>query len=215
MTSIMVDWTHDILGTEKNHFKTIPLSIYTKDGHSMEMEARMTFQIDDCSIIIKRFGSFETFIEKKLDTLIENFFRYKERQDIMLNRLTVQKELLELLQENLEEYNVRKIDLIIVSIIIPGYGIPLSKKSKKEKSIDEIHHFENKIVDNEHEEIYKILKAMFSLLTVLCILVSVIIIIMNLDHNNPFRLSTMVAIVVVIIGIRQYFDIRKRINTVK
>jgi len=217
MKSIIVDWQKDakpeICETEENHFRMKPLSVCTKEGFSMEMEARMILQIDDDSVIIKKFGSFATFIEEMLDILTRNFFTYKERQNIMSNRLNIQKELAGLLQEKLAEYNVRKIELMIVSMLMPEYGIPRSTKSETERSIKEIHHFEN--VDNEHGKIYEVLKAMFSLLTILSILVSLIIIMMNLDHNTPIRLSTIVAIIVVIIGIRQYFDIRKLMNTVK
>ncbi len=218
MTSIIVDWQKDakpeICETEENRFKIAHLCVYTKDGYSMEMEARMILQIDDDSIIInKKLGSFTTFIEEMLSPLIRNFFTSKERNDITLNRLNVQKELAGLLQEKLAEYNVRKIELMMVSMLMPEYGLLRSTKSETEKSKKEIHQFEN--VDNEHGEIYKVLKAMFSLLTILSILVSLIVIMMNFDHNNPIRLSTIVAIIVVIIGIRQYFDVRKLMNTVK
>jgi hypothetical protein len=182
----------------------------------MKMEARMILQIDDDSIIIKKFGSFTIFIEEMLNVLTRNFFTYKEIQDITLNRLNIQKELVELLQEKLKEYNVRKIDLMMVSMLMPEYGIPRSTKSETEKSIKEIHHFENAIVsDNGCDKIYDILKGMFSLLTILSILVSLIIILMNFDHNAPIRLGTVIAIIVIITGIRQYLEIRKMMNTLE
>lgn len=217
MTSIIVDWQQhaepEIEETEENHFKMKPLPLYTKDGHSMEMEARMILQIDDDSIIIKKFGSFAIFIEEMLNVLTRNFFTYKERQVITLNRLNIQKELAGLLQEKLAKYNVKKIDIMMVSMLMQEFGIPRSTKSETEKSIKEIHQFES--VDNGCGKIYDILKGMFSLLTILSILVSLIIIMMNFDHNAPVRLGTIVAIIVVITGIRQYLEIRKTMNTLE
>ena len=218
MTSIIVDWQKDakpeVCETEENHFKITPLCIYTKDGHSMEMEARMILQIDDDSIIIKKkFGYFTTFIEEMLSPLIRNFFTSKERNDITLNRLNVQKELAGLLQEKLAEYNVRKIELMMVSMLMPEYVLLRSTKSETEQSIKEIHHFEN--VDNGCTKIYEVLKGTFSLLILLVILTSLSIVLVNFDYNAPLRLGTILAIIVIIIGIRQYFDIRKLMNTVK
>ena len=133
MRFIIIDWQKrtgtETIEEEENHFKLNPLHMRTKDVFNFEMEARMILRTDDDddSIIIKNFGSFSIFIEKKLNVLFENFFMYKERQDIMTNRLKIKEELVDILQKELTKYNMKIIEFMIVSMSVTQFVVRIPK----------------------------------------------------------------------------------------
>lgn len=215
MKSFMVDWQHgasnDISEIEANHFRLGPLFITTKDKFCIEMEARMVIQIDDDSIIIKTFGSFPAFITNALNTLITYFFWYKERNDIMSNRVEIKEELVDELQKRLTEYNVKISQFMIVSMLVCE---PVVKKYTIDKndigsgSIEEMHHSE--YVSDLRNNIFSIILERMLLLFVLTI-VAFIFIMLSAYYDNKIYpiLGALVSITVIIMGIYQYLEIRK------
>lgn len=215
MKTFMVDWKHgesnDISEIETNHFRSGPLFITTEDKFCIEMEARMTIQIDDDSVIIGTFGSFPAFITNALNNLITYFFWYKERNDIMTNRLEIKKELVDELQERLTKYGVKISDIVMVSMLTCE---PCVKKYKVDKndagneSIKEIHSSED--LSDLRRNMFSILLERMLLLLVLATVAFVLIMISIYYGNKIYMiLGSLVSITVIVMGIYQYLEIRK------
>lgn len=218
MTSITIDWQEHAERLTKeiatNHFGLPSLLIYTKDGFSLKMDARMILQIenDDNSIIIKNFDSFPDFVENTLNTLIRVFFANKEREEILLKRLKIQEELVDTLQKELAKYNVTIQKIMIMSMLMPsslGVGIKNGIQHKEHKwTIKDIYHFKD-IPDWKDDIICAFLGGMFLLLILLAIAILLDALSINLDYKIPIRLGTIISIIVIAIGIYQYLQIRK------
>jgi len=218
MTSITIDWQEhaerSIKEIATNNFILPSLLIYTKDGFSLKMDARMILQIDndDDSIIIKNFDSFPDFIENTLNTLIRIFFANKEREDILLKRFNIQEELVDALQKELAMYNVTIQKIMIMSMLMPsffGIGIKNCIQHKEHKwNIKDIYHFKD-IPDWKDDIICAFLGSMFLLLILLAIAILLDVLSINVDYKIPIRPGTIISTVVIVISIYQYLQIRK------
>lgn len=215
MTTLMIDWQKgaddDLTEVDINHFRIVPLPIITKDKFELELEARIVMEIDDFSTIINTFHTFPAFITNGLNNLIVYFFWYKERNDIMTNRLEIKKELIDELQERLTKYGVKISDFVMVSMMPYEPRIKNDKNDKKDLDKESIIVTDSLEIGSDNRYIKTTENSLkrFSLINFMLIIVSSIIILVNIEYNDPFRFSTFISILVLIICITQYFEIRK------
>lgn len=131
MNSYIIDWQRseewtakeisqfideDVIGgIATKRFKINPLNVSVKDGHCLEIDARMIIQLDDALFIIARFGSILGLVKERVNLLISNFLSHKERAiDLFSNRLKLQEELIDALQIELTKYHVKVQSFMIV-----------------------------------------------------------------------------------------------------
>lgn len=209
MTTFTIDWQqpkeNTIIEIGKNHFKFNPLNIRTKEGCNFEMDARMIVEIDDDSIIVQNFGSFSVFVDNTLSVWVRNFFTYKERDNILSNRLKIQEELTGMLQEYLTRYGVKVIVFMIVytSMLSPFVTLEEPKTVIRDTYIRKnVSQMEPYIIIY-----YGLLGGVSLVLLSIAILLNILSI--NIDIKIPIILCIIISIIIVAMSVYQYSKIEK------
>jgi hypothetical protein len=169
------------------------------------MDARMIMQIDDDSAIVENFGSFPVFVDKTLSTWIRGLLRYKETENIITNRLKIQEELVELLQEYLKRYGVKVIMFLISYVDLS----PVSARNEEQHIIIKDAHIVKNISDMKYELICKFLGSALLLLVLLSVAILFDPPSRDTEGKIPITWGTIISFIVIIMGIYQYFEIRK------
>lgn len=214
MTNFIVDWgksTKYVKEIAANYLKVDPLIIYTKDGFNFEMDARMIIQIDDDSIIMKNFRSFQDFVEARLNVLIRTFFSSRRKVDIVTNRLGFQEELVIVLQKELTEYGVKIQKFMIVYMLMPQFSIRKYISKGMGKMIEETHNVKGikDISELKNDMNHIVLERMILLLILLSVAILLDILSLYFGYTTLAILGIIISITVTIMNIYQYLEIRK------